>query len=115
MGGRRGQAEIDQELGQKEGGNAFDHRTSPQGAFNGQAIEPKTHRQNNLFRARSQASACKNKSFEAKDRSTRRGLSIETTTASAQAVGNGLCRNVSARRRRGCGRGSVEAAAVVRR
>jgi hypothetical protein len=33
-GGRRGQAESDQKLGQKEVDNAFNHTTKPRGAFN---------------------------------------------------------------------------------
>src|SRR3954465_13392609 len=77
-GGRRGQAESYQELGQKEVGNAFNQETNPHGPFNSKTAEPQTGDEESLIHARDQARPCKNKSGQEKERGAGRRVSIET-------------------------------------
>ena len=80
MGGRRGQAEVDQELRKKEVGSAFEDGTNPQGAFNRKAIAWQRRNQESLIRAGNQARASQDESLKTKDGGTRRGVSIEAAT-----------------------------------
>jgi hypothetical protein len=114
MGGRCGQAEIDQELREEdeEVGNAFSQGTSPQGGLKSDAIEPQTRHQENVFRARDQASTCQDKRVETKNGGACRRVSIETPTGAGEALDARVCSDVGPRSCGRCGRRSIEAAAV---
>src|SRR4051794_4960863 len=86
IGGRRGQAESDQELEREAVSNAFNQGTSPHGPFNSKTGKPQTDDEESLIRARDQASPCQNKGGPEKDRGARRGVSIKTSAGGRQTV-----------------------------
>src|SRR5207237_9653824 len=111
-GGRRGQAKSDQELGQKEVGNASNQGTDSHGRFNSKTGEPQTRDEESLIRAGNEASPCKNKGGQEKDRGACGSVSNETPSGGRHTVCALVCGHVRPRSRRRCSRSSDETAAV---